>query len=98
MIINGSKQWITNGNQADWICLLVNTNDNQLLHRNKSLICVRLDEPGTVLPYFRTTPPFSSGVVTADPNVLFDYSLLHSSNVFDLYFRFWKKMYSLTFK
>uniref|UniRef100_A0A915AX70 Acyl-CoA dehydrogenase 6 n=1 Tax=Parascaris univalens TaxID=6257 RepID=A0A915AX70_PARUN len=46
VIINGSKQWITNGNQADWICLLVNTNDNQLPHRNKSLICVRLDEPG----------------------------------------------------
>ena len=25
-IINGSKMWITNGHQADWICLLVNTN------------------------------------------------------------------------
>jgi len=46
LIIDGSKCWITNGNQADWICLLANTNDNSAIHRNKSLICVRLDEPG----------------------------------------------------
>uniref|UniRef100_A0A1I7ZNC8 Acyl-CoA dehydrogenase n=1 Tax=Steinernema glaseri TaxID=37863 RepID=A0A1I7ZNC8_9BILA len=46
LVINGSKQWITNGNQADWICLLANTNNSQSPHRNKSLICVRLDEPG----------------------------------------------------
>ncbi|KHN76593.1 putative acyl-CoA dehydrogenase 6 [Toxocara canis] len=46
LIIDGSKQWITNGNQADWICLLANTNENESIHRNKSLICVRLDEPG----------------------------------------------------
>ncbi|KAK0393332.1 hypothetical protein QR680_000155 [Steinernema hermaphroditum] len=46
LLINGSKQWITNGNQADWICLLANTNNKDSPHRNKSLICVRLDEPG----------------------------------------------------
>ncbi|MCP9258142.1 Butyryl-CoA dehydrogenase [Dirofilaria immitis] len=46
LIINGSKQWITNGTQADWICLLANTNDNPSPYRNKSLICVPLNEPG----------------------------------------------------
>ncbi|VDK59243.1 unnamed protein product [Anisakis simplex] len=46
LIINGSKQWITNGYQADWICLLANTNKTQSIHRNKSLICVPLNEPG----------------------------------------------------
>ena len=40
-VIDGSKMWITNGAQADWICLLVNTGDGPR-HRNKSLI--RADE------------------------------------------------------
>jgi citronellyl-CoA dehydrogenase len=31
--------WITNGTQADWMCLLANTGDGPA-HRNKSLICV----------------------------------------------------------
>jgi len=44
-IINGSKMWITNGAQADWCCLLVNTNDGPV-HKSKSLICVPLDLPG----------------------------------------------------
>jgi citronellyl-CoA dehydrogenase len=52
LIINGSKQWITNGIQADWICLLANTNRNTSLHDNKSLICVRLDEPGMCVNKF----------------------------------------------
>jgi citronellyl-CoA dehydrogenase len=38
-IINGSKMWITNGLQADWICLLANTSDDKP-HKNKSLIIV----------------------------------------------------------
>src|SRR5580765_1548347 len=38
-VINGGKMWITNGTQADWICLLANTGDGPK-HRNKSLICV----------------------------------------------------------
>uniref|UniRef100_A0A0N5AUP7 Acyl-CoA dehydrogenase 6 n=1 Tax=Syphacia muris TaxID=451379 RepID=A0A0N5AUP7_9BILA len=46
LVIDGSKQWITNGCQADWICLLANTNQNSDVHRNKSLICVPLNEPG----------------------------------------------------
>lgn len=45
-VINGGKMWITNGSQADWICLLCNTEDNSNVHMNKSLICVPLKENG----------------------------------------------------
>ena len=38
-IINGSKMWITNAAQADWLCLLVNTSDGPI-HSNKSLVIV----------------------------------------------------------
>jgi citronellyl-CoA dehydrogenase len=44
-VINGCKLWITNGAQADWLCLLANTGDGPP-HRNKSLICVPTDVPG----------------------------------------------------
>ena len=44
-VINGGKMWITNGVQADWICLLANTSDEQV-HRNKSLICVPMKTKG----------------------------------------------------
>jgi len=44
-VINGGKMWITNGVQADWICLLANTSDGQV-HRNKSLICVPMKNKG----------------------------------------------------
>jgi citronellyl-CoA dehydrogenase len=44
-VINGGKLWITNGTQADWICLLANTSDGQV-HRNKSLICVPMRTKG----------------------------------------------------
>ncbi|GAB6019157.1 hypothetical protein CHUAL_000776 [Chamberlinius hualienensis] len=44
-IINGSKMWITNALQADWICLLVNTSTGNI-HQNKSLICVPMKTPG----------------------------------------------------
>jgi citronellyl-CoA dehydrogenase len=44
-VINGSKMWITNGTQADWMCLLANTGDDDV-HRNKSLICLPLRENG----------------------------------------------------
>ncbi len=46
-VISGSKMWITNGTQADWACMLVNTGDpsaNQ--HASKSLIVVPLDAKG----------------------------------------------------
>ena len=44
-VINGSKMWITNGMQADWCCLLANTSEGPV-HKNKSLIIVRMDSPG----------------------------------------------------
>lgn len=44
-IINGSKMWITNGTQADWICLLANTSEGSP-HKNKSLIIVPLKSQG----------------------------------------------------
>ena len=44
-IINGSKMWITNGLQADWICLLANTSADKP-HKNKSLIMVPTKTPG----------------------------------------------------
>ena len=44
-IINGSKMWITNGMQSDWICLLVNTSNDQA-HKNKSMIVVPMDTKG----------------------------------------------------
>ena len=47
-VINGSKIFITNGTQADWICLLANTGDGPA-HRNKSLICVPMNTPGVTI-------------------------------------------------
>jgi citronellyl-CoA dehydrogenase len=45
-VINGGKMWTTNGVQADWMCLLANTSDDQA-HRNKTLIAVPLrDDKG----------------------------------------------------
>ncbi len=44
-VINGTKMWITNGTQADWMCMLANTSDGPP-HRNKSLLCVPLKEAG----------------------------------------------------
>ena len=47
-IINGTKMWITNATQADWVCLLANTSDGQV-HANKSLIIVPLNTPGITI-------------------------------------------------
>lgn len=48
LIINGSKMWITNGAQADWMCMLVNTREGAV-HRNKSLVCVPMKTPGVTV-------------------------------------------------
>jgi citronellyl-CoA dehydrogenase len=48
-VISGSKMWITNSLQADWMCLLANTSDDPVgapAHRNKSLIIVPMDTKG----------------------------------------------------
>ena len=44
-IINGTKMWITNSTQADFLCLLANTSDGNK-HANKSLIIVPTNTPG----------------------------------------------------
>ena len=45
-VINGQKMWITNSLQADWMCMLVNTEGSNP-HKNKSLIMVPMrDGPG----------------------------------------------------
>jgi len=38
-VINGSKMWITNAAQADWLCTLVNTSEGAP-HANKSLVII----------------------------------------------------------
>ena len=47
-VIDGGKMWITNGVQADWMCLLANTGDGPK-HRNKSLICVPMKTKGVTV-------------------------------------------------
>jgi len=44
-VINGSKMYITNGIQADWVCLLARTSDGDDF-RGMSLIVVPTDTPG----------------------------------------------------
>ncbi|MEM7276680.1 MAG: acyl-CoA dehydrogenase family protein [Pseudomonadota bacterium] len=44
-LINGSKMWITNATQADYLCLLANTSEGPM-HANKSLIVVPANTPG----------------------------------------------------
>nr|WP_290976404.1 acyl-CoA dehydrogenase family protein [Ferrovibrio sp.] len=47
-VINGGKLWITNGTQADWMCLLANTGDGPM-HQNKSLIVLPLKTKGVTV-------------------------------------------------
>ncbi len=44
-VINGQKMWITNGTQADFMCMLVNTSEGPI-HTSKSLLVVPMDTPG----------------------------------------------------
>ena len=48
-IITGSKMWITNGGQGDWICLLCNTGDEGAPHHNKTMIIVPLKAKGVTV-------------------------------------------------
>ena len=45
-VINGSKLYITNGTQADWICLLARTEEGSTGFAGMSLIIVPTDTPG----------------------------------------------------
>jgi citronellyl-CoA dehydrogenase len=44
-VVNGSKMYITNGTQADWICLLARTSDGED-YRGMSLMIVPTSTPG----------------------------------------------------
>ena len=44
-LISGSKMWITNSTQADWLCVLANTSEGDG-HKNKTLIVVPTDTAG----------------------------------------------------
>ena len=45
-VINGSKLYITNGTQADWVCLLVRTEEGSTGFAGMSLVIVPTDTPG----------------------------------------------------
>jgi len=47
-VINGSKLYITNGTQADWVCLLARTEPGNSYH-GMSLIIVETDRPGFIV-------------------------------------------------
>lgn len=47
-VINGSKMWITNGSQADFMCMLANTSEGPV-HKNKSLIVVPMKTKGVIV-------------------------------------------------
>jgi citronellyl-CoA dehydrogenase len=47
-VIDGSKMWITNAAQADWLCLLVNTGDGPV-HMNKTLVVVPTKTAGVTI-------------------------------------------------
>jgi citronellyl-CoA dehydrogenase len=47
-VINGSKMWITNAAQADWLCLLANTGEGAA-HMNKSIIIVPTKTKGVTI-------------------------------------------------
>lgn len=47
-VIDGGKMWITNGTQADWMCMLANTGDGPA-HKSKSLIIVPLKTKGVTI-------------------------------------------------
>jgi citronellyl-CoA dehydrogenase len=47
-VIDGSKMWITNAAQADWLCLLVNTGDGPV-HANKTLVIVPTKTKGVTI-------------------------------------------------
>ncbi len=54
LIINGSKMWMTNGCQADWICALVNTSAAgrtmpSRMPLDKSLIVIPTSRPGVTI-------------------------------------------------
>ena len=77
-IIDGSKMWTTNGTQADWMCLLANTEGGQAPHRNKTMIAVPMDLPGiSIAPRFDKVGMRSSDTT----QVFFDRVRVPASNL-----------------
>lgn len=72
-VIRGSKMWITNGTQADWICLLCNTSDaaEHGVHKNKSLIIVPLREGGKLVKGVQTQKIKKLGMWSSDTAQIF---------------------------
>lgn len=66
-VISGSKMWITNGAQADWVCLLCNTSTENGPHKNKSLIVIPLNAKGVS----RSKPLKKLGMHSSDTAQLF---------------------------
>lgn len=66
LVINGSKTWITNGIQADFMTALVNTSEGPA-HGNKSLVIIPLDSKGVD----RSTKLKKMGVHSSDTGLLF---------------------------
>jgi citronellyl-CoA dehydrogenase len=69
-LIDGSKMWITNATQADWICLLANTSDGPA-HKNKSLIIVPLRDNGKLRPGIEMTKIRKLGNWSSDTAQIF---------------------------
>jgi len=65
-VINGSKMWITNATQADWVCLLANTSDGAV-HSNKSLIIVPMKTRGVTV----SAPLDKLGMRSSDTGQIF---------------------------
>jgi citronellyl-CoA dehydrogenase len=64
-LLDGTKMWITNGLQADWLCLLANTSDGHP-HRNKSMLVVPTNLPG-----ISRTPIHKLGMWASDTAQIF---------------------------
>lgn len=44
-VINGTKMWVTNSTQADWMCCLLNT-EGEHIHKNKTLVIIPMKTKG----------------------------------------------------
>ena len=65
-IINGSKMWITNAIQADFLCLLANTGEGKP-HKNKTMIIVPTKLPGITF----SEPLKKLGMLSSDTAQIF---------------------------
>ena len=70
-VISGQKMWITNSQQADWMCMLVNTSEGPA-HKNKSLVMVPLRENGRLRPGIEVGKKIRKiGMMSSDTGLLY---------------------------